>query len=188
MRGAQGCHAIRSIDIITLLIICRPDERRPIADRSAGMTCNDTFLSEIFDVARLIRAHADRRAREHGMSRAQWIILLKLDQQPGLSQQELADLIEVEPISIGRLVDRLADRGLVERRRDPKDRRVWRLHLLPAAAPVLREITAYKAALVESATEGVPSEALADLSRTLLMVKNNLAADMPRMRRTADEG
>ncbi|GGG48355.1 MarR family winged helix-turn-helix transcriptional regulator [Chelatococcus composti] len=152
------------------------------------MTCNDTFLSEIFDVARLIRAHADRRAREHGMSRAQWIILLKLDQQPGLSQQELADLIEVEPISIGRLVDRLADRGLVERRRDPKDRRVWRLHLLPAAEPILRTVLAYRKALLETVTEGIPEEALADLSRTLLTIKNNLAADMPRMRRTADEG
>src|SRR5690606_13904137 len=103
------------------------------------MASNDNFLSEIFDVARLIRAHADRPAREHGMSRAQWVILMKLDQQPGLSQQELADLIEVEPISIGRLIVRLAERGLVERRRDPKDRRFWRLHLLPAAAPVLRE-------------------------------------------------
>lgn len=152
------------------------------------MTCNDTFLSEIFDVARLIRAHADRRAREHGMSRAQWIILLKLDQQPGLSQQELADLIEVEPISIGRLVDRLADRGLVERRRDPKDRRVWRLHLLPAAEPILRTVLAYRKALLETVTEGIPEEALADLSHTLLTIKNNLAADMPRMRRTADEG
>lgn len=122
------------------------------------------------------------------MSRAQWIILLKLDQQPGLSQQELADLIEVEPISIGRLVDRLADRGLVERRRDPKDRRVWRLHLLPAAEPILRTVLAYRKALLETVTEGIPEEALADLSRTLLTIKNNLAADMPRMRRTADEG
>ena len=96
------------------------------------------FLFLISDLARHMRTQADQRAREHGMTRAQWVILLRLERQPNLSQNELAALAEVEPITVARLVDRLEARGLVERHPDPKDRRVWRLRLTPAAAPVLR--------------------------------------------------
>ncbi|WP_431269375.1 MarR family winged helix-turn-helix transcriptional regulator [Dankookia sp. P2] len=83
------------------------------------------------DVARLIRTQADRRARAHGMTRAQWMILVRLRRCGGMTQRELAEILEVEPITVGRLVDRLAARKLVERRADPADRRVWRLHLTP---------------------------------------------------------
>src|SRR5215469_2461661 len=82
-------------------------------------------------VARLIRTRADARARTYGMTRAQWMILVHLERQPGMSQNELAAHIEVEPITIGRLVDRLEARGFLERRADAADRRVWRLHLTP---------------------------------------------------------
>src|ERR1700761_3768888 len=92
------------------------------------------------DVARLIRVDADKRARAHGMTRAQWGILIWLERQPGLSQKELAEILEVEPISVARLIDRLEARGMVERRPDPKDRRIWRLHLQPAAVDVLQDI------------------------------------------------
>src|SRR5947208_15092980 len=86
-----------------------------------------------------MRTRADQRARTRGMTRAQWVILAHLERQPGLSQNELAAIVEVEPITIGRLVDRLEARGLVERRSDPKDRRGWPLHLMAAAAPILLE-------------------------------------------------
>ena len=86
----------------------------------------------LHDVARLLRVDADKRARAHGMTRAQWGILIWLERQPGLSQKELAEFLEVEPITVARLIDRLEARGMVERRPDPKDRRIWRLHLLPA--------------------------------------------------------
>src|SRR5262249_40813542 len=105
------------------------------------------FLILLYDVARQMRTRSDQRARTRGMTRAQWVILAHLERQPGLSQNELAAIVEVEPITIGRLVDRLENRGLVERRADPKDRRVWRLQLLPAAAPILREIKQYRAEL-----------------------------------------
>ena len=94
----------------------------------------------LHDVARLMRVDADKRARAHGMTRAQWGILIWLERQPGLSQKELSEILEVEPITVARLIDRLEARGMVERRPDPKDRRIWRLHLCAPAYGVLGEI------------------------------------------------
>jgi DNA-binding MarR family transcriptional regulator len=95
------------------------------------VTDQPDILFLLHDVARQLRVAADRRAAAHGMTRAQWVILFWLDRQPGLSQKELAELLEVEPITVARLIDRLADRGMVERRDDAHDRRIWRLHLCP---------------------------------------------------------
>src|SRR6266487_2623036 len=106
------------------------------------------LLILLYDVARQMRTRADQRAGTRGMTRAQWVILAHLDRQSGLSQNELA------AITIGRLVDRLEARGLVERRSDPRDRRVWRLQLTPAATPILREIKQYRAELLELMTAG----------------------------------
>lgn len=102
------------------------------------------FLTLLMVVARLSRVEADRRARQHGMTRAQWGILIHVQNRPGLNQKELSNILEVEPISVARLVDRLARAGLVERRADERDRRVWRLHLLPAAAPLMSEIDRHR--------------------------------------------
>jgi len=90
------------------------------------------LLVVLYDVARQMRTVVDQIAREHGRTRAQWIILLRLEREPGLSQNELAAIAEVAPITIARLVDRLEECGLVERRPDPQDRRIWRLWLRPA--------------------------------------------------------
>src|ERR1700742_2035053 len=102
------------------------------------------LLIVLHDVARLMRTRFDQRARARGMTRAQWIILARLERQPGLSQNEMAAICEVEPITVGRLIDRLEARGLVERRNDPTDRRIRRLHLLPAAKPIIDEIMHHK--------------------------------------------
>src|SRR6202012_1920437 len=102
------------------------------------------MLVELYDVARLMRTRFDRWARTYGMTRAQGVILSRLSRQPGMTQNEMAGLCEVEPITVGRLVDRLEARGLLERRLDPADRRIRRLHLLPAAEPILKEIQHYK--------------------------------------------
>src|SRR6516164_3626607 len=98
------------------------------------------ILFLLYDVARSMRTRADQRARRHGMTRAQWVILSWLERQSGISQSDLAGLVEVEPITVCRLVDRLEARGLVERRPDAKDRRINRLHLTSKAKPVLDEI------------------------------------------------
>jgi DNA-binding MarR family transcriptional regulator len=104
------------------------------------MTRKRDVLTHIVILARLIRTEADRRARAHGMTRAQWTLMIRLEENPGLLQKELAEILEVEPITVARLVDRLEARGMVERRADPGDRRCWRLHLTDAARPLLSEI------------------------------------------------
>jgi DNA-binding MarR family transcriptional regulator len=131
----------------------------------------------LHDVARALRTRVDRAAREYGMTRAQWVILARLARQPGLSQNEMAAICEVEPITVGRLVDRLEARGLVERRSDPGDRRIRRLHLLPAARSMVETILDYRVTLNREIAEGLNPEEQARLVDALLHVKNNLAAD-----------
>jgi MarR family transcriptional regulator for hemolysin len=129
----------------------------------------------LYDVARLMRTRADQRARrQHGMTRAQWVILSWLERQSGISQSDLAGLVEVEPITVCRLVDRLEARGLVERRADPKDRRVKRLHLREKAKPVLDEIHSWRDELREEVTAGISDAALKSQVDTLLRMKANL--------------
>jgi Transcriptional regulators len=128
-------------------------------------------------VSRLLRIQTDKRAREHGMTRAQWIILVRVAKEPGLTQQALADILEVEPISVGRLVDKLEERGFVERRRDPKDRRVWRLHNLPAAEPVVRIVNDARMEFNSMITANIGAKKITELVDTLLAIKNNLSED-----------
>ena len=135
------------------------------------------LLFMLHDVGRLIRTKADQRARTYGMTRAQWVILSRLERQPGLSQNEMAAIVEVEPITIARLVDRLESAGFVERRPDPKDRRIWRLHLTPAAQPILAEIKKHKAQLHDEITAGVEPATLDLMVEGLLKLKANLASD-----------
>jgi len=135
------------------------------------------LLFLLSDVGRLVRIHADRRAREDGMTRAQWVILARLERMGGLSQKELADVLEVEPISVGRLIDRLQARGLVERRPDPTDRRVWRLHLTPASTPILERIATYRAELHDRITQGLDHEAVLHVVEALLGMKSQLLTD-----------
>ena len=129
----------------------------------------------VSDVARLIRTLADARARVHGMTRAQWMILVRLERQPGMSQNELAALIEVEPITVGRLIDRLEARGMVERRPDPADRRIWRLHVTAAAQPMLKEIAKARAELNAMLTQALPAKDLETAIECLLQMKANLS-------------
>jgi DNA-binding MarR family transcriptional regulator len=138
----------------------------------------------LHDVARIMRTRFDQRARACGMTRAQWVILGRLSRQPGLSQNEMAAICEVEPITVGRLIDRLEMRGLVERRADPTDRRIRRLHLLPAAQPILDEIAGYREELTEVILSGLDEADRERLANTLLQIKDNLAAepaDAPRL-------
>jgi MarR family transcriptional regulator, transcriptional regulator for hemolysin len=129
------------------------------------------------DVARILRTRADQRARSLGMTRAQWIILARVERGPGLSQNDLAALLEVEPITVGRLVDRLEARGLLERRADPNDRRIKRLHLTPSAAPVMKEIGKARAELNTLLSSGISAERLSETLDCLLQMKANLLAE-----------
>ena len=140
-------------------------------------TLETDLLIVLNDVARLTRTRFDQYARAYGMTRAQWIILARLDRQPGLSQNELATICEVEPITVARLIDRLEARGMVERRPDPNDRRVRRLHLLPAATPILAEIARHKNSIFSDITNGIDSATLATMLEGLLQMKTKLTAE-----------
>lgn len=132
------------------------------------------LASLLHDVARLVRVEADKRARGHGMTRAQWSLMSRLERSPGLSQKELADLMEVEPISVARMVDRLEANGLLERRADANDRRIWRLHLLPAAEPMLKKMTALGEELWAFVTQNVSQDAREAMLSGLTQMKSNL--------------
>jgi Transcriptional regulators len=134
-----------------------------------------TFV--LHDVARLMRVRFDQNARTWGMTRAQCVILIKLRCRPGLSQTELATLMEVEPISVGRLIDRLEAAGMVERRPDPSDRRMHRLHLLPAAEPVLAKVDAFRAAAVAMLRENIPADEWNMALNVLLRIKDTLLSE-----------
>ena len=135
-------------------------------------------MTLLHDVARLHRVAADKRARTHDMTRAQWVMLLRLERQPGLSQKELSELLEVEPITVARLIDRLEQRGMVERRPDPKDRRIWRLHLRPEAMPVVREIDGERNELARFVTEGVDDATLAVMQDALARMRSTLCGEV----------
>jgi DNA-binding MarR family transcriptional regulator len=130
----------------------------------------------LHDVARIMRTRFDQRARARGMTRAQWHILARVDRQPGLSQRELAAICEVEPITVARLVDRLEARGLLERRPDPADRRVWRLHNLPAARKVLEEINAYREEFTRGIDRQIGRAAREAMVDSLLLVRAHLSS------------
>ena len=136
------------------------------------------LLFLLHDVARLLRVVADKRARQHGMTRAQWVMLIWLERQPGISQKDLAELLEVEPITVARLIDRLEQRGLVERRADPRDRRIWRLHLRPEALPLLAEIETERADIAGLVSEGIDGAVLQTMTEGLQRMKATLCSDL----------
>jgi len=132
----------------------------------------------LHDVARLHRVAADKRARMHDMTRAQWVMMLRLHRQPGMSQKELSELLEVEPITVARLIDRLEQRGLVERRPDPRDRRIWRLNLRPEAMPLVHEIAGERSEIAEMVTSGIDDETLTVMKNALIRMRETLCGEV----------
>ena len=128
----------------------------------------------INDVARLLRTYADQRARDLGMTRAQWAVLARVERSEGLKQCELADTLDLQPITLTRLIDRLCDGGLIERRPDPDDRRAKRLYLTPAARPVLDGLTRLGQDIMATVLAGIEPAAVEQLLAHLLTLKTNL--------------
>src|SRR5438876_10666331 len=108
------------------------------------------FAFLVNDVARLMRTYADQRARQFGMTRAQWAVLARLEHHEGLKQSELAEMLDLQPITLTRLVDRLCASGLIERRADPNDRRAKQLYLTAAARPLIDRIATHVEDLAET--------------------------------------
>jgi MarR family transcriptional regulator, transcriptional regulator for hemolysin len=128
----------------------------------------------INDVARLLKTYADQRARDFGMTRAQWAVLARVERSEGLKQCELADTLDLQPITLTRLIDRLCDSGLIERRPDPDDRRAKRLYLTPAARPVLDGLTRLGQDIMATVLAGIEPAAVEQLLAHLLTLKTNL--------------
>jgi MarR family transcriptional regulator for hemolysin len=128
----------------------------------------------INDVARLLRTYADQRARELGMTRAQWAVLARVENAEGLKQIELAETLDLQPITLTRLIDRLCDSGLIERRSDPDDRRAKRLYLTPAARPVLDGLSRIGKDVMATVLAGLEPAAVEQLLAQLLVLKANL--------------
>jgi MarR family transcriptional regulator, transcriptional regulator for hemolysin len=134
---------------------------------------------QLYDVARHMRTYVDQRAHALGLTRAQMIILARLERQPEISQSELAAIAEVAPITIVRLIDRLEEMGLVRRCPDASDRRAWRLRLTEAAAPLLREIKRARARLHHEMTGGIKPAVLEAMAAGLRQMKENLGERRP---------
>jgi len=118
----------------------------------------------VADLSRLFGRVFDRRVAHLDLTRAQWRALKRLAHTEGVTQVELADQLDMEPIAVGRVIDRLQKAGFVERRADPADRRVWRLYLLPQSAQVTGEVEAVAHVLRKEAMAGISA---ADLATTL---------------------
>ena len=134
----------------------------------------------IIDVARMLRTYADQLARQFGISRAQWGVLVRLDRSEGLKQSELAEILDLQPISLTRLLDRLAENGLIERRADPNDRRANRLFLRPAARPLLERLAELGKDMMKTVLEGLDPKSNERLLRDLGLVKDNLRSAIAR--------
>jgi MarR family transcriptional regulator for hemolysin len=141
---------------------------------------NREFAFQISDVARLLKTYADQRARQFGISKAQWSVLARIDRSEGLKQSELAEMLDLQPISLTRVLDRLADNGLIERRPDPNDRRANRLYLAPAARPLLDQLAVLAADLMDTVLEGLDAKTVEQMLRNLGLVRDNLRGAIAR--------
>jgi len=135
----------------------------------------ETLPFEIAETAHTLRKAFDRRAVGLGVTRAQWKVLLRLTRMPGLRQVELADMLDVEPITLSRIVDRLEEAGHVERTPDPADRRVWRLQVTEQAKPLVAKLQGVGHDLVEEAFEGIETKDLERVRDVLARVRENVS-------------
>ena len=133
----------------------------------------ETIPFEIGETAHALRKAFDRLAVGMGVTRAQWKVLFKLTRKPGLRQVELADMLDLEPITLCRIVDRLEEARLVERSRDPEDRRAWRLNVTPEAQSLIDKLQAVGAELVSEAFAGIDPEEIEITRKVLARVREN---------------
>jgi MarR family transcriptional regulator, transcriptional regulator for hemolysin len=149
------------------------------------LSTNREFSFMLNDVARMLRTFADHKAAQFGITRAQWVVLARLDRSEGLKQSELAEVLDLQPISLTRLLDKLCESGLIERRADPIDRRAKRLFLTPAARPLLEKLADLGEELMGTALSGVDRESVQHMIEKLGLVRENLRQEI--QQRTAGD-
>jgi MarR family transcriptional regulator, transcriptional regulator for hemolysin len=127
----------------------------------------ETLPFEIGETAHALRKAFDRRAVGLGVTRAQWKVLFRLTRHPGMRQIELADMLDIEPITLSRIIDRLEEAGHVERVADPADRRAWRLHVTARAQPLIAKLGALADEMIAEAFAGIDPKDI-EITRTVL--------------------
>jgi DNA-binding MarR family transcriptional regulator len=143
--------------------------------RAMAHASDPSFGFLLHDIARLLRKKFDQRARSLGLSRAQWQVLVHLARHEGINQSGLAEILEIENITLGRLVDRMEEAGWVERRPDPRDRRARLLYTTEKVAPVMERMRALAEATRNEALAGLGAAERDALTATLLHVRGNLS-------------
>jgi MarR family transcriptional regulator, transcriptional regulator for hemolysin len=132
------------------------------------------LVAQLVESSRLLRNYIDSRAKSRGTTRAQWIVLFRLRQQEGLSQVDLADILELQPISLVRLLDRLVEHGLLERRPDPRDRRANRLFLTRSGHQLVDDLDSLRDSIATDVLRDFPSEAIQTSLQTLQDIKERI--------------
>jgi MarR family transcriptional regulator for hemolysin len=134
------------------------------------------LIAQLVESSRLLRNYIDHRAKTRGTTRAQWIVLFRLRQQEGLSQVDLADVLELQPISLVRLLDRLVEHGLLERRHDPKDRRANRLFLTASGRQLVDDLDSLRDSIASDVLQDLPDAAIKTSLKTLQDIKERIKA------------
>jgi MarR family transcriptional regulator for hemolysin len=132
------------------------------------------LIAQLVESSRLLRNYIDNRAKGRGTTRAQWIVLFRLRQQEGLSEVDLAVVLELQPISLVRLLDRLVEHGLLERRHDPRDRRANRLFLTESGRQLVDDLDSLRDAIATDVLRDVPANAIETSLKTLSDIKERI--------------
>jgi MarR family transcriptional regulator, transcriptional regulator for hemolysin len=132
------------------------------------------LIAQLVESSRILRNYIEQRAKSRGTTRAQWIVLFRLRQQEGLSQVDLADVLELQPISLVRLLDRLVEHGLLERRQDPKDRRANRLFLTESGRQLVDDLDSLRDSIATDVLQDIPTDAIETSLQTLRDVKERI--------------
>jgi MarR family transcriptional regulator, transcriptional regulator for hemolysin len=134
------------------------------------------LIAQLVESSRLLRNFIDHRAKSRGTTRAQWIVLFRLREQEGLSQVDLADVLELQPISLVRLLDRLVEHGLLERRHDPKDRRANRLFLTASGRQLVDDLDGLRDAIASDVMRDLSEDTVKTTLRALHDIKDRIKA------------
>lgn len=132
------------------------------------------LMFQLAETSRLMRTYVDQRARKHGTTRAQWGVLARLRRQEGLNQAALAEQMDLQPISLARLLDRLQDQDMIERRENPADRRAYLLYLTPAGRRLVDDLDEVRGAIAHELLGEVADEAVVSALETLGMLRERI--------------
>ena len=134
------------------------------------------LVFQLVETSRLLRTHVEQRARQHGTTRAQWGVMSRLRRQEGLKQAALAEQMDLQPISLARLLDRLQSQNLIERREDPSDRRAYRLFLTPEGRALVDDLDSVRTEIAQDVLGETDEEAILSALGTLAAIREQIRA------------